>query len=67
VKNLFADVVARLGEAPFVAGQYFTVTDITALVTMDFAAGAINFSVPDGHRSLKRWYVAIPMRSSVAA
>jgi hypothetical protein len=28
--------------------------DVTALVTVDFAATAINFSVPDEHRSLKR-------------
>ena len=67
VKNFFADFDARLGEAPFVAGQRFSVADITALVTADFAAKAINFSVPDEHRSLKRWYEAISSRSSMAA
>ena len=41
--------------------------DVTALVTVDFAAKAINFSVPDEHRSLKRWYDAISSRSSMAA
>jgi hypothetical protein len=49
-----------------VAGQCFTVADTTALVTMDFAAKAINISVPDAHRSLKRWYNAISSRSSMA-
>jgi glutathione S-transferase len=67
VKNFFADFDARLGEAPFVAGQRFSVADITALVTVDFAAKAINFSVPAEHRSLKRWYDAISSRSSMAA
>jgi glutathione S-transferase len=67
VKNFFADFDARLGEAPFVAGQRFSVADITALVTVDFAAKAINFSVPDEHGSLKRWYDAISRRSSMAA
>jgi glutathione S-transferase len=38
VKNFFADFDARLGEVPFVAGQRFSVADITALVTVDFAA-----------------------------
>jgi glutathione S-transferase len=67
VKNFFADFDARLGEAPFVAGQRFSVADITALVTMDFAAKAINFAVPDEHRSLKRWYDAISSRPSMTA
>ena len=41
--------------------------DVTALVAVDFAAKAINFSVPDEHRSLKRWYDSISSRSSMAA
>src|SRR3979409_1686852 len=45
VKNFFADLDARLGEVPFVAGQRFSVADITALVTVDFAAKAINSPV----------------------
>jgi glutathione S-transferase len=48
------------------AGQRFSVADITALVTVDFAAKAINFPVPDERRSLKRWYDAISSRSSAA-
>src|SRR6195256_999186 len=67
VKNFFADFDARLGEVPFVAGQRFSVADITALVTTDFAARAITFSIPDEHRSLKRWYGAISSRPSMAA
>jgi glutathione S-transferase len=67
VKNFFADLDARLGEASFVAGQRFSVADITALVTVDFAARAINLAVPDEQRSLKRWYEAVSSRSSLAA
>ena len=67
VKNFFADFDARLGEAAFVAGQRFSVADITALVTVDFAAKAINFPVPDEHHSLKCWYDAISSRPSMAA
>jgi glutathione S-transferase len=66
VKNFFADFDVRFGEAPFAAGQRFSVADITALVTVDFAAKAIDFSVPDEHRSLRRWYDAISSRSSMA-
>lgn len=67
VKNFFADFDARLGEAPFVAGQRFSVADITALVAVDFAAKAINFAVPDQQRSLRRWYEVVSSRSSMAA
>jgi glutathione S-transferase len=67
VQNFFADFDARLGEVPFVAGQRFSVADITALVTVDFAVKAINLPVPDEHRSLKRWYGAVSNRSSMAA
>jgi glutathione S-transferase len=67
VKNFFADFDDRLREAPFVAGQRFSIADITALVTVDFAAKALNFLVPDEHRSQKRWYEAISCRSSTAA
>src|SRR5258705_12321681 len=65
VKNFFADFDARLGEVPFVAGQRFSVADITALVTVDFAAKAIDFAVPAEHRSLQRWYDAISGRPGV--
>jgi glutathione S-transferase len=67
VKNFFADFDARLGDAPFVAGQRFSVADITALVAVDFAAKAINLAVPDEQRSLKRWYEAVSSRSSMKA
>jgi glutathione S-transferase len=67
VKNFFAAFDDRLGATPFVAGERFSVADITTLVTVDFAAKAINSSVPDENRSLKRWYDAISSRSSAAA
>jgi glutathione S-transferase len=67
VKNFFADFDDRLREVDFVAGQHFSVADITALVTVDFAAKAINFRVLDEHRSLRRWYDALSSRSSMAA
>src|SRR6202048_3786934 len=35
VTNFFADFDARLAETPFVAGQRFSVADITTLVTVD--------------------------------
>ena len=45
----------------------FSVVDIAALVATDFTATATRLPVPDEHRSLKRWYVAISNRPSMAA
>jgi hypothetical protein len=44
----------------------FTVVDIAALVTTDFAATATKLPVPDEHHSLKRWYLAISSGPSMA-
>ena len=67
VANFYADLNARLAEAPFVAGDQFTVADITALVTVDFAARAISLPVPDGDAATRRWYAAVSARPSAVA
>ena len=54
VKNFFADIDARLEEVPFVAGDGYSVADITTLTTVDFAAKAINLAVPAEHTALTR-------------
>jgi glutathione S-transferase len=67
VKNFFADLDARLAEVPFVAGDRYSVADITALVTVDFAAKAINLPVAEKHVALKRWYDQVSKRPSASA
>jgi glutathione S-transferase len=67
VKNFFADLDVRLQEVPFVAGERYSIADITALVTVDFAAKAINLPVPEQHATLMRWYNLVAKRSSAAA
>ena len=67
VQNFFADLDARLAEVPFVAGERYSIADITALVTVDFAAKAINLAVPEEHASLKRWYDQVSKRPSATA
>jgi glutathione S-transferase len=66
VQNFYADLDARLADAPFVAGDRFSVADITAVVTADFAAKAIGLPVPVGHASLTRWHESISARAGVA-
>lgn len=67
VANFFADLDTRLSEVPFVAGEQFSVADITAMVTVDFAAKAIDFPLPANLTALKRWYDTIAKRLGTVA
>jgi glutathione S-transferase len=67
VRNFYSDFDARLADFPFVAGDDFSVADITALVTVDFAAKAAGLPVAGEHQALRRWYNSISARPSTAA
>jgi len=67
VANFFADLDARLTGSPFVAGEQFSVADITALVTIDFAAKALGTSIAEQHRGLRHWHSAVSSRPSADA
>jgi glutathione S-transferase len=67
VKNFLADLDARLTEVPFVAGEHYSIADITAVVTVDFAAKAINVLLRNGHTALRRWYELVSKRPSASA
>jgi glutathione S-transferase len=67
IKNFYADFDARLAEVRFVAGEEFSVADITALVTVDFAAKAASLPIAPEHTALKRWYDFVSARPSMAA
>lgn len=53
----------HLAEYEYVAGERFTVADITAFVTIDFAK-VIRMRIPDDMVNLKAWYERINTRSS---
>lgn len=67
VANFYNDLDARLAEVPFVAGERYTVADITALVTVDFATKAIDMPVPAANVATQRWYASVSGRSSAVA
>ena len=67
VKDFYDDLNARLTKVPFVAADRFSIADITAIVTVDFATKAINLPIPEAHAALKRWYQVVSARPSVAA
>jgi glutathione S-transferase len=67
VRHFYADFNARLGDVRFVAGEAFSVADITALVTVDFAAKAAGLAIDAELTALQRWYDAVSVRPSMAA
>jgi glutathione S-transferase len=67
VEHFYADLNARLNDTPFVAGAVFSAADITAVVTIDFAAGALKQEIPAAFMALKRWYDLVSARPSFKA
>ena len=67
VANFYADFNARLADAPFIAGDEFSVADITGVVTVDFAIKAAGLPIGDEHPALRRWYDLVSARASMAA
>ena len=67
VSNFYADFNTRLADVPFVAGDEFSVADITAVVTVDFATRAAGLPMADEHTALKRWYGSVAARASMEA
>jgi glutathione S-transferase len=67
VRNFYVDFNARLAEVPFIAGDVFSVADITAVVTVDFATRAAGLPIEPEHMALKLWYDAVSTRASIQA
>ncbi|MBX5174378.1 MULTISPECIES: glutathione S-transferase [unclassified Rhizobium] len=65
--NFYGDLEMRLKDVPFVAGNAFSVADITALVTVDFATNAISAPIPAETTALKAWYDKIANRPAATA
>ena len=56
----------RLGASDYVAGDSFSIADITALCTVDFAR-AIHMAPADSHTNIKRWHAVVSDRPSARA
>jgi glutathione S-transferase len=67
VADFYEDLEARLAAAPFVGGDQFSVADITAIVTVDFAAKALGLPIPEDNAASKRWYGQVSARPSMTA
>ena len=57
----------QLADNPFVAGSAFTIADITAFVTIEFAK-RVDIAIPDdGADNVLRWHGEIAARPSASA
>jgi glutathione S-transferase len=63
----YDDLDRRLAESPFVAGERFSIADITAVATVDFATKRIDLPVPAERKALRRWYDVVSARPSMQA
>ena len=66
VQRCMADLDERLARTPFIAGDNFSVADITALVAIDFA-GWIKLQIPEKCAHLAAWYRKVAQRPSTSA
>jgi glutathione S-transferase len=55
----------RLGQSEYVAGNSFSVADITAIVAVDFAAW-VKSGTTDAHSNTKRWVDLVGQRPSIS-
>jgi glutathione S-transferase len=61
-----AIVDRELKDRPFIAGDRFSVADITGLVALDFTRPA-RIKIPDEFANLRRWREALAARPSAKA
>lgn len=65
VDAFFTMLEERLSDSPWLAGEAFSLADITAFVFVDFAR-VIKTRIPQEHRATKAWYDSISARPSAA-
>ncbi len=66
IARFFERLNSYLGQHQFVAGDQFSIADITALSVVDFA-GWVEEKVPPQHLNTHRWYEAVSKRPSATA
>jgi glutathione S-transferase len=66
VAELLALIDARLEAAPFIAGDEYSIADITALVAVDFMRAA-RLRRPEGLGNVERWHREVSERPSASA
>ncbi len=66
VERFYKRLEQRLGETTYIAGERYTIADITALCVVDFASFA-KMGIPEGNTNTKRWHEDVSSRPSAKA
>ena len=65
VPAFFKRIDAQLADSQFIAGDFYSVADISAMVVVDFAAW-LKIAPPGDAQNLSRWYESVAGRASAA-
>ena len=63
----YALLNTQLQETEFIAGDTYTIADVVALTTLDFATGLVGVPYAEDMTSLKRWHDQVAARPSAKA
>ena len=66
VVHFFERIDRQLANNEFIAGDRYSIADISALVVIDFAA-RIKIAIPDDAAHVRRWYESVSSRPGAAA
>jgi glutathione S-transferase len=67
VERFYARLDRELGERAFMAGDRYTIADITGLCVIDFAASLVGLKPDAALANLWRWHAAVSSRPSARA
>ncbi|MEB0079385.1 glutathione S-transferase family protein [Pseudomonas sp. CCI3.2] len=65
--HFYRDLNKRLETVAYLAGDQFSVADITAVVAIDFAVEALELDLPEDLPALRTWYATVSVRWSLSA
>ena len=66
VERFYERLEQRLSQGAYVAGERYTIADITALCVVDFASFA-KMGIPEANTNTKRWHADVSSRPSAKA
>ena len=66
VERFYERLEHRLSQSTYIAGERYTVADITALCVVDFASFA-KMGIPEANTNTKRWHADVSSRPSAKA
>jgi glutathione S-transferase len=67
VRRFYQRLDRALADRAFMAGPRYTIADITALCTIDFAAALVELRPDDALQNLWRWHASVSARPSASA